>query len=772
MKFFSRSIARLFFLLNIAKSAISMSTRSVLFDAAFMLDSIYVPQASGESNECKPTPAAMAFSAQMSKLGYAVEPELFRAVCALTLEQTTEIVENVENLLKVHSNWTALTRNWLQPTGINTATMWLGILEQLHLPHSGVKGTMLPCGHFIPDGTFPLERYNGCPVCGTLFSTSNWSYAGQGSTLKPLRLATDDTLRATLRELLESKIPAESTPQQVLALLIAVFGLPDDISTTGTYEAGAIAFDVLSRKGMPEQAKRLVHTAADVFRYLWCSHTAQNRIVRPKTLVETARANVGYRWEPDSQQLEAEAAHNQRALLKLKYNRSYCRFIADILNTLPQSPEEMCEGLHPYRGMWVRFVRALRLSEFARRAGYEHLGAFVDIFYRGDYPVWQGMVEQAILAGKASEVTSLLAQRPSTFARALIATLIHLGPDRVLPTFEAVAHKVPVRLLVTLDMYALYCLTPSVTRVVHTATGARHTVGVNPRMLAYTTEQLEDMAEKIQAICRRALSHYFEGLSHPSGSIYIAPELFLTPIAIGERAHSTSGDMYVPQGRRFDVQGNNVRLFLHWGEGLPAQHLDLDLSAAIQYDDHTDECAYYDLNPLGAVHSGDIQNIPDNVGAAEYIELDIPALAAAGARSVLFAVNAYSVGAITPTARVGWMDCAHPMAVDNATGVAYDPSTVQFAADIRPENVHGGIIFGVLDIESRQIMWLEMGANTQNLAQFDLRTVNALCTKLRSRMSIGTFLTIMATAQHRPIVSSPDEAETVYDAFTTITSLI
>lgn len=749
-----------------------MCAQSVLFDAAFKLDSIYIPRPAGDSCECRPTPAAIGFAAQMSKLGYAVEPDLFRAVCALSLEQVTAIVEKVEAALKVHSNWTALTRNWLQPTGINTATTWLGILEQLHMPHSGIQGTMLPCGHFIPDGTFPLERYNGCPVCGTLFSTSDWAYTGQGSSLKPLRLATDESLRTTLLSMLESKIPAESTAQEVLAMLIAIFGLPEEISATGTYEAGAIAFDVLLRKGQLDQARRLVHSAADVFRYLWCAHTGQSRIVRPKTLIDTAAANVGYRWETDYAERKKVAAHEEKIRLRLHYTRSRCRFIADILNTLPYSPEEMCEQLHHYRGMWVRFVRALRLSEFARRKGYEHLAAFVDAFYRGDYPVWQGKVEKALLAGDATAATALLAERPAVFARSLIAAVIHLGPAAVLPAFEAIAPKVPVRLLLTLDMYALYCLTPGVTRVIQTATGARHMLEVNARMLAYSTEQLTQTAEKIQDICRGALSQYFVEKEHSGGSIYIAPELFLTPVAIGERAHSTAGGLYVPQGRQFDVAGDNVRLFLHWGEGLPAQHLDLDLSAAIQYDDHTDECAYYNLYPTGAVHSGDIQYIPDNVGAAEYIELDIPALAAAGARSVLFAVNAYSVGAITPTARIGWMDCAHPMAVDNDSGVAYDPSTVQFAADIRPENVHGGIIFGVLDVETRQIMWLEMSANTQNLAQFDLRTVNALCLKLRSRMSIGTFLTIMAVAQHRAIVPVAEEAETVYDAYTTIDSLI
>ena len=43
-------------------------------------------------------------------------------------------------------------------------------------------------------------------------------------------------------------------------------------------------------------------------------------------------------------------------------------------------------------------------------------------------------------------------------------------------------------------------------------------------------------------------------------------------------------------GTRFPIEGNAVRLFLQWGHGLPAQDLDMDLSARMIYENEIDYC--------------------------------------------------------------------------------------------------------------------------------------------------------------------------------------
>ncbi|HEY8894961.1 MAG TPA: hypothetical protein VIM79_09090, partial [Niastella sp.] len=96
----------------------------------------------------------------------------------------------------------------------------------------------------------------------------------------------------------------------------------------------------------------------------------------------------------------------------------------------------------------------------------------------------------------------------------------------------------------------------------------------------------------------------------------------------------------------------------------------------------------------GCKHSGDIRSIPDKIGTAEYIEVDITALKKAGAQYVTFTCNAYSNGSITPNMVVGWMNSQYPMAISERTGVAYDPSCVQHQVRI-VNSLSKGLVFGV-----------------------------------------------------------------------------
>ncbi|MFB7614151.1 MXAN_6230/SCO0854 family RING domain-containing protein [Kitasatospora sp. NPDC056181] len=94
----------------------------------------------------------------------------------------------------------------------------------------------------------------------------------------------------------------------------------------------------------------------------------------------------------------------------------------------------------------------------------------------------------------------------------------------------------------------------------------------------------------------------------------------------------------LPDGRR-------VRLFLHWMQK-PHQRVDLDLSVAL-YDEHwqfTGLCDYTHLvhGPRAAVHSGDLTSAPPPHGATEFVDLDLPALAARGDRYAVVVVFAYN----------------------------------------------------------------------------------------------------------------------------------
>ena len=246
-------------------------------------------------------------------------------------------------------------------------------------------------------------------------------------------------------------------------------------------------------------------------------------------------------------------------------------------------------------------------------------------------------------------------------------------------------------------------------------------------------------------------------------TVFIDPSLYSIPVSVGDRSATIQDASCALMGTRFPVEGDAVRLFLQWGKGLHAQHLDMDLSCRIALPDNKiAECAYYHLTCVGAKHSGDIRSIPEMVGTAEYIELSLPELEAAGATYATFTCNAYSVGALSPNLVVGWMDSANPMIISEKNGVAYDPSCVQHMVRISEGNLSKGLVFGVLDVAKREIIWLEMPFTSQTLRGADATSIEALLHKLEAKLSVGQLLDMKAKAQNLMPVEKAEDADEAY----------
>ena len=179
-------------------------------------------------------------------------------------------------------------------------------------------------------------------------------------------------------------------------------------------------------------------------------------------------------------------------------------------------------------------------------------------------------------------------------------------------------------------------------------------------------------------------------------------------------------------------------------------------------DDKVEECAYYNLTCVGAKHSGDIRSIPEKVGTAEYIELSLPELEAAGAKYATFTCNAYSTGALSPNLVVGWMDSANKMKISEKKGVAYDSSCVQHMVRISESNLSKGLVFGVLDVMKREIIWLEMPFTAQTLRGADSTSIETLLHKFENKLSIGELLDMKAKAQGLTLTEDTDNADEVY----------
>lgn len=705
------------------------------------------------------TPAVYSLLERLKEYGYCVSEELLHGLGMVTVEELTDIVAVIEDVMGVELNWSPLVKGWNVPTKEGAVDHFITWIANILHKEVDIKGTTLPCGHLIPEGTFPLERYNGCPYCGTPFVATDYVFKGQGSKLKELRLFTGKELKEVFQSLLSSPTPLDMTQKNSLELLLDEYDVPEGIEIS-MKETMMLVIRNLVRKEDGDKATSYLKTPTDILRYLWYEKTGLLQIIKPSVLQANAR-RLGYQMGMAG---DTSLTYQERMKehLRLKYSRKTCKMVAKWMNATSLSAKKAAEDMNPKRGMWVRFIRALRLAEYAKRKGSEHLAEIMDVFYNQDYTTWQGCIDKASKEKEAKKVLDLLKSRPGSFARCLFATMLRFGCEETLKAFEEVADKLPMRLLVSLGNAAEIYFDENSIRSIQTITGLRITIEHNKLLSLYSREERQQMVDAVYGIYKHAMLRRFKDMDTESKTIYIAPELFDIPISVGDRSSTIQDTSCALMGTRFPVEGDAVRLFLQWGKGLHAQHLDMDLSCRISYNDKIEECAYNHLTCTGAKHSGDIRSIPEMVGTAEYIDLSLPELEKAGARYATFTCNAYSCGSLSPNLVVGWMDSANEMTISEKDGVAYDPSCVQHMVRVGDDNLAKGLVFGVLDIARREIIWLEMPVSGQTLRSACREDIEALLKRLQRKLKIGELLRLKAEAQGLEILFDESQADESY----------
>ncbi|KWW29909.1 MAG: hypothetical protein AUK63_1136 [bacterium P3] len=702
----------------------------------------------------------MAFVTRLKENGFCVSEELLHALNAAPADRLAEITECINDVMGVKLNWAPLVKGWNVPTGESLADHLITWIANIFGKEAGFKGTTLPCGHLIPEGTFPIERYNGCPFCGTPFETADFVYKGQASKLKELRLFTIEDMKHVFASLLASTTPLDGTQKDSLEQLLREFSLPEDANIT-MKETAMLVIKLLVEQNKADEASKLLKTPTDVLRYLWYEKTGYVQIIEPKTLVAHARKLYFHMWGPLDR--GADAAKDMKKKLMLKYDRKACLRVALWLNAIPLTARQAAENMNPKRGMWVRMIRALRLGEYSRKNGFDHLAEILDVFYKQDYSTWQGRVDKARSENDADMTLALLKERPGLFARCLFASMLRFGSDKVLAAFEEIADKMPARLLLSLGNAAEAYFDPKEVRLARPITGVTHQIEPNKLLALYDDEARKAMTGAVNDLYKASMARRFAIQQTEAKTIFIDPALYNIPVSVGDRSATIQDASCALMGTHFPVEGDAVRLFLQWGKGLHAQHLDMDLSARVTLPNgQIAECAYYNLTCVGAKHSGDIRSIPEMVGTAEYIELSLPELEAAGAVYVTFTCNAYSTGALSPNLVVGWMDSANSMIISEEKGVAYDPSCVQHMVRISEGNLSKGLVFGVFYVAKREIIWLEMPFTAQTMRGANSESIEALLHKLESKLSIGELLDMKAKAQSLTSVENAEEADEAY----------
>ncbi len=725
-----------------------------LIKVSLRQSAIFIPAAACAQSVKEISETSTILLANARKLGFTFSEPLLHALNAAAPKLKHEILEALREVMGTNKNWTPLVKGWDIPTGESRSDHIIAFFANVLKLNWGSK---LKCGHYIPKKTFPLERYNGCPFCGTPFQQEELKLNEQGSKLKVLDLWKEDDMTNYLNDLLKSKTALDATQVESLKTLILSFDIPN--VAVAMKETLMLLIDTLVEKGDAEKAASYFSTPNDILRYLWYKKTGFLQIVEPKTIINKTKENNTHLFNFFSNCNTASL--DKKKALKLKYSRKECKMVASWLNGLSMSPKKVCEIMHPKRNMWVRFIRALRLAEYSKKAGFEQLKTILDIFYNKKYKVWQGILNKNRQQFNAEKSLRILKEKPGVFARSLFSNMLWFGDDITINAFADVVDQVPARLVFSLNMYADNYFKPNGKRSVKTLGGIRKTIDTHPLLEMYDQKQLDGMKAKIEDLTLLAMKKRFAGVPNKSKTIYIDPALFNMPVSIGERSENVQDMPSALMGTRFPLEGNEVRLFMQWGEGMPAQHLDMDLSCYVAYEHKAQFCSYSSLTIPGCQHSGDIRSIPSKVGTAEYINIDVDKLETLGAKYVSFTCNAYSNGNLTANMVVGWMDSKHSMRISRKSGVAYDPSCVQHQVRIT-QPLAKGLVFGVLDVEAREVIWLEMPYYGQVVQGLNLNGVETLLNKLDSRLNIGTLLNIKAEAQGLKLTEDA-EADEVYD---------
>ena len=398
-----------------------------LLKVSIRQNAIYLPPVEGMGEKKKLTSTTVALVAQLRKMGYGVSEELLHGINEITPVEQMEVFQVMKEVLGVK------LKGWDTPTGetqLDHLITWITNLFQIK------KGVKLACGHIIPDNTFPLERYNGCPFCGMPFETANTEYFGQGSKLKVLELWQTAELEGFSKDLLESRTALDATQADSLKILLRELPLPD--VKVKMKETVMLVIDTLVEQGREQEAQVCFSNPNDVLRYLWYKKTGFLQIIEPKTILRKAGKNHAHMCAGLDK--SKSATEQKREELKLKYTRRECRMVASWLNNMNMDPEKSCEIMHPKREMWVRMIRALRLAEYARKEEFGKLKELMDIFYNQAYTVWQGEVEHYRLKADAVRTLSLLKERPGLFARSLFANMLWFAPEDTLAAFREVVH--------------------------------------------------------------------------------------------------------------------------------------------------------------------------------------------------------------------------------------------------------------------------------------------------------------------------------------------
>ncbi|HEY4177311.1 MAG TPA: MXAN_6230/SCO0854 family RING domain-containing protein [Kofleriaceae bacterium] len=708
------------------------------------------------------------FEDALAQLGFVMSLDLAMTIRRLPNAAIKELREWISTTLAqtigAHRPHVPLFRAFPSGTPGDTTTLlfrriisWLLTRADQPCPWCGETKQVFPlepCGHLVCRTCWDGGNYAGCPICHRRVSLFDpflkdlkadpvRSSDGQ---LRILHLAfdTDSIVRERFVRLVSRATPLSPEDRNEIETMIDTIGpriglwLPKKITVRETLAIVVARMWLIApdRIAMRAKTAELLKTATDVLRVAVVLMGGSAGLADPQ--------------------------------LKLgKISRSLRRTVLEALDAI--DPEKLAADIPRHASLWKRvgerlhpYEHAVRLPNaalaFAIARGTKistatfgatltaQAGQLKRVRVERDrvhVEAWAAPIEDALRNGDARGASEHLAARPGELLRRadhLVRVAQAKQPEAITSVLRAIttaaSNGAPATLL-SLAAHVAKRGAPFPRRVFFPKAEVLHawsTPDTRAPLHSDAIGAIEDAARS--ALLARAEARP----KFPRGVIDRGLVDLLAPLA--ERSASPAKIAW-PRGSETTIPpGEKLRLFLHWEQ--PANRdVDLDLSVAF-YDEnwrHVETCDFTHLvvdapgAPRAAVHSGDLTDAPAPLGASEFVDLDLAALAGT-ARHAVMVVLSYNAVAFDklPFGFAGLM-------VSPAEGTHFDPRAVAQRFDLTGKSTV--LVPLTVDLAARRLRFLDVHIPSQ-------QTFNSVGGHNVALAHIGMDFANLAAAAARP----------------------
>lgn len=439
------------------------------------------------------------------------------------------------------------------------------------------------------------------------------------------------------------------------------------------------------------------------------------------------------------------------------------------------------EDLFRYQYEWIRVAEILHPFEY-KKAKYNNVNAAFNTLRNEKKPLmFAGKVQAAITAKDMREAATLLKARPGEFARQLDKLIRDAdNPNYIVNCFKEVATEIstPVLLQVRQHFIGRMENDNQPVRVFFPKGNLAKAMVIKNEL----PEINSNVCKNVARICREALIEQYKEKDF-LGKVYIDEDFKNYLVPFSQRSASKAVKTIV-RGSKLPIKedATAVRGFIWWTNTDKTRNswdegrVDIDLSATI-YDEnwqYVDRVSYTQLRSAKykAYHSGDITNGGSikGDGVAEFIDVEIDAVAKNAGRYIAFQVYSYTgqkFGSL-PNCRFGWMERE-----DVNSGEIFEPKTVEMKIDLTADSTVA--IPVIFDCVERKFIWCDM--NLQNASsrfyvnnlESNLQGVTATCYGLTHLNKANIYDLVMMNAIARgSIVTNRNEADIIFSNDTTV----